>query len=242
MLLLTCKSSIDQWFNFISRIVDVSSRSASLTRSIERLSPRERRKQRRLAEILEAAFEEFAQRGYNAARLEDVGERVSLTKGAIYFYFKNKEELFHAVVPSSIQPTLRKIAALAQRFEGPTEDLIRQLPGTFYSEIVNDPKRSRLFRLLIAGGPNFPELAKFFYNEVPRPGIASLKLAMRRGVARGEFRPAPVSQYPQIIMGPAIAAIIWTSLFANSRPLDLERYLEAHLDLIMNGLKVRPKS
>src|SRR5260370_27312199 len=77
------------------------------------ISPRERRRQRRLAEILEARFEEFAQRSYAATRLEDVGERVSLTKGAIYLYFKDKEEVFKAVVRSVIHPALQQLFEVA---------------------------------------------------------------------------------------------------------------------------------
>ncbi|HVB80264.1 MAG TPA: TetR/AcrR family transcriptional regulator [Candidatus Binataceae bacterium] len=220
----------------------MSSRSASSTSRVVGSSPRQRRKQRRLTEILEAAFEEFTQRGYTATRLEDVGERVSLTKGAIYFYFKDKEDLFRAVVLSVIQPTIRNIVALAEHFEGPTEELIRLLMTTFYREVVRDRKRSRLIRLLIAEGPNFPELTEFFYNELLQHGIGSLKLAIQRGVDRGEFRPGLVGDYPQIIMAPAVVAVIWMLLFGKSHPLDLERYFQAHCELVMNGLKVRPDS
>ena len=216
-------------------------RSARLSRSKPTLSLRERRRQRRLAEIQEAGFEEFAQRGYAATRLEDVGERVSLSKGAIYLYFKDKEELFKAVVRSVIQPVLQQVAKVAEEFDGSTEELLRLLLMTFYRNIARDRKRSRLLRVLIAEGPNFPELAEFYYNEVLRHGIGSFKAAIKRGIERGEFRPSPASEYPQVVVGPAIAAVVWTLLFGKSHPLDLNGYSHAHFDLLMNGLKARPK-
>src|SRR5215471_12418830 len=99
---------------------------------------RERRRQRRLAEILDAGFEEFARRGYAVTRLEDVGQRVSLTRGAIYLYFKDKEELFRAVVRSVIQPVLQQVRSVTGSFDGPSEELLRLLLMMFYHEIARD--------------------------------------------------------------------------------------------------------
>ena len=201
-------------------------------------SMRDRRRQHRLAQILEAGFEEFAQRGYAATRLEDVGERVNLTRGAIYLYFKDKEELFRAVVRSVIQPVLQQFRSVTLSFGGPTEELLGLLLNTFYREIARDRRRSRLLRVLVAEGPNFPELTEFYYREVIQQGIASFKAAIMRGVERGEFRPALVRDFPQVVMGPAIAAVIWSLLFGKSHPLDLDGYARAHLDLLLHGLKV----
>ena len=199
---------------------------------------RERRRQHRLAEILEAGFEEFAQRGYAATRLEDVGQRVSLTRGAIYLYFKDKEELFRAVVRSVIQPVLQQVRSVTENFDGSVEELFRLLLMTFYREIARDHRRSRLLRLLVADGPNFPELTEFYYSEVIQHGIDCFKSAIKRGIERGEFRPSLAKDFPQVIMAPVIAAVIWSLLFGKAHPLDLARYSRAHFDLLMNGLKV----
>jgi AcrR family transcriptional regulator len=219
----------------------VSSRPLQRTSRTSLRSPRERRRQRRLAEILQAGFEEFAERGYAATRLDDVGERVSLTKGAIYLYFRDKEELFRAVVRSVIQPALQLVRDAARSFDGPTEELLRRLLMTFYREIARDRRRSKLLRVLVAEGPNFPELTEFYYSEVIQHGIGCFKAAIKRGIDRGEFRPSLVKEYPQVVMGPAIAAVIWSVLFNKSHPLDLDRYSRAHFDLLMNGLKLHAK-
>src|SRR5215472_1526515 len=179
-----------------SSMVAVSSRTVRATSRKQPGSLRERRRQQRLAEILEAGFEEFAQRGYAATRLEDVGERVSLTKGAIYLYFKDKEDLFKAVVRSVIQPALRQLTEAAENFDGPSEELLRLLLMTLYREIARNRRRSRLLRILVAEGPNFPELTEFYYSEVIEHGIGCMKIALARGVARGELRPSPASDYP----------------------------------------------
>jgi len=200
-------------------------------------SLRDRRRQQRLVSILEAGFEEFAQRGYAATRLEDVGERVCLTRGAIYLYFKDKEELFRAVVRNVIHPALQEVRSAIGSFDGATEELLRLLLMTFYREIAQDGRRRRLLRVLVAEGPNFPELTEFYYKEVIQQGIGCFESAIKRGIDRGEFRSCLARDFPQVVIGPVIAAVIWRLLFGQSHLLDLDQYSEAHFDLLMNGLK-----
>jgi hypothetical protein len=114
---------------------------------------------------------------------------------------------------------------------------------TFYREIAQDRGRSRLLKVLIAEGPNFPELTEFYYNEVIHHGIGCFKAAIKRGIERGEFRPCMATDYPQVVMGPALAAVIWGLLFEKTHPLDLDKYSRAHFDLLMKGLIAQaPKS
>ena len=68
-----------------------------------------RRKDSRPGEILEAALDCFAERGFAATRLEDVAARAGVTKGTAYLYFKNKEELFKAVVSRYIVPVIQQL-------------------------------------------------------------------------------------------------------------------------------------
>ena len=90
-----------------------------------RTSIRQRRKEQRPGEIIEAAVQEFARRGFAATRLEDVAERAGVTKGTIYFYFKNKADLFKAAARSSLEPALNEIEALGVQFEGSAEESLR---------------------------------------------------------------------------------------------------------------------
>src|SRR5215469_9691052 len=71
-----------------------------------------RRKEARPGEILDAALTCFAERGFAATRLDDVAHRAGITKGTLYLYFPNKEELFKAVVAQSLVPNLERGEAL----------------------------------------------------------------------------------------------------------------------------------
>jgi AcrR family transcriptional regulator len=202
-------------------------------------SPRRRRKQQRPGEIIEAAVQEFARRGFAATRLEDVAERAGVTKGTIYVYFKDKADLFKAAARSSLEPALTEIENLAANFDGSAEELLRAHIKSVYPKLVQNPRAAQLMRLLIAEGPQFPELVEFYYREIISHGLALLRRVVERGVARGEFRRTRALEFPQVIFGPVIAAMTWNLLLSNLHPIDFDAYAQTHLDVILNGLKAR---
>ena len=87
----------------------------------------ERRKEARPQELLEAAIDLFVERGYAATRLEDVARRAGVSKGTLYLYYENKEELFKAVVRSSIVPAIGEAEVSVAEFDGHSADLLRHL-------------------------------------------------------------------------------------------------------------------
>jgi AcrR family transcriptional regulator len=201
-------------------------------------SIRRRRKEQRPREIIEAALHEFARRGFAATRLEDVAERAGVTKGTIYFYFKDKEELFKAAARSSLIPALKEVESLSLGFEGSAEDLLRAFFGAVYSMIITNPRARQIVRLLIAEGPQFPDLVEFYYRDIISRGQGILRGVLERGVELREFRRSRAIDFPQVVFGPVVAAMVWTLLMAKKHPIDLEAFAQVHVDLILNGLKV----
>src|SRR5579859_4356229 len=84
-----------------------------------------RRKQARPSEILDAAVAEFAEKGFAAARMDDIASRAGVTKGTIYLYFRSKEEVFKSLIRDSIGQTITTTSSDAREFEGPSSDLLR---------------------------------------------------------------------------------------------------------------------
>jgi AcrR family transcriptional regulator len=202
--------------------------------------PRRRRdRELRENEILEAAFEEFAARGYTATRLEDVARRAGVAKGLPHFYFSSKEELFKAVLRRLVLPDWSGLEARLEQPDASTTELLRGLMTAAYERLVRNARARQLLRLLIAEGPKFPELVEFYHAELVQRAVALLGRLLARGIDHGEIRPGPFLDYPQAIMGPAVMAVIWQLLFAERHPLDLQHFFEAHLDLVLNGLTRR---
>jgi AcrR family transcriptional regulator len=219
----------------------VSSDRAAAPAHRIRPSIRQRRKEQRPGEIIEAAVQEFARRGFAATRLEDVAERAGVTKGTIYFYFKDKEDLFKAAARSSLEPALNEIEALGAHFEGSAEESLRVHLSAVYPKLVTNPRAGQILRLIIAEGPQFPELVEFYYSEIVSRGIAIWKRVLERGVARHEFRPTGAVDFPQTVFAPVLAALIWNLLLGKHHSLDIDAYASTHLDVVLNGLKVKSK-
>lgn len=201
--------------------------------------PKKDAKAARMNDILAAALEEFFQQGFAAARLDSIAERAGIGKGTIYLYFDSKEALFEAAVRGVILPVFEQAERFAADPNASASHLLRQLVTIFYREIIATDRR-RILRLIIAEGPRFPRLLEFYHREVITRGLGVLRQLIAYGVARGEFRASAAVAFPQVIIGPAMVGAIWTMLFDEHEPLDLDGLCKAHLDVILNGLLIRP--
>lgn len=197
---------------------------------------RRRRKEARAGEIVDAARDEFVARGFSEARIDDIAARAGVSKGLVYVYFPSKEALFEAVIRSTVLPIIDQAAALiAADRTTPAPDQFRMAIGTFYRELVGTDRR-RLIHMIIAEGPRFPDMARFYHAEVLSKGKAALRALIERGVARGEFRAGALSRFPEILIGPALIAAVWKLLFEPYEPIDLDAYMEAHIDTMLSAL------
>ncbi len=197
---------------------------------------RRRRKEARPGEIIEAGLQEFAERGFASARIEDVAARAGIAKGTVYRYFENKEALFEAAVRSRVIPIFDQLTIMIDTYPGTAEELLRILFKTIYQKLITPDVRI-LMRLIIAEGARFPQITEFYYQEAISKGQKILRKIVERGIENGEFRQGPVSAEPMVLVAPGIMAAIWKMTFDAHYPLDLNRFLEAHIDLVFNGLK-----
>lgn len=193
------------------------------------------RKDERPAEILRAGFQEFAEKGFLATRLEDVAARAGVAKGTVYLYYESKEALFEAAVRARVSPVVAQVGTLAQVPDGATIDLLRQLLRTMYG-VMADPDARTLLRIMIAEGQRFPALITFYHREVLSKLRSVLTALVARGVARGEFRKGALTDLPEVLVAPGILGAIWQMTFAAEEPIPLDRFLAAHIDLIERSL------
>jgi AcrR family transcriptional regulator len=208
----------------------------SLQRPATRAPKRRERKDTRPQEIVAAAFEEFAAKGYAATRLEDVAARARVSKGLPYLYFKTKEELFKAVIRSVITPHFEVIRAKMETTDLSVETFLKGPFLAFIQELVCS-KRAFIARLLIAEGHKHPELTAFYYEQVVSRGIATLQALIDRGIAQGEFRPNALRDFPQLLIAPMLTAIIWRALFERHRHLDTDALLATNTDLLLEAIR-----
>jgi AcrR family transcriptional regulator len=198
---------------------------------------RSRRKAERPSEILDAAFEEFTLRGYEAARLEDIAARAGVTKGTIYVYFENKERVFEALVLRHSNELLERFASFFEDRGEPTFESIRDDLIFLFHACADDRRGQELLRLMISEATRFPTLVDAHSDKVFDPILDKLKERLKRAAELGRIRPAPAIDYPDILLSPALAMHVCRLLFADRWPLDSERFIEAAVDLLLNGLR-----
>jgi len=198
---------------------------------------RRERKDTRPQEIVAAAFEEFAAKGFAGTRLEDVAARAKVSKGLPYLYFKTKVELFKAVVRSVITSHFDVIRERMETTELSAEDFLKGPFLAFIQELVGS-RRAFIARLLIAEGHKHPELTAFYLETVVLRGIETLTRLIDRGVERGEFRPTRLRDFPQLLVAPALTAIIWRSLFERHRHLDTDAMLATNIELLVDAIRM----
>ncbi|EHS58389.1 TetR/AcrR family transcriptional regulator [Paenibacillus sp. Aloe-11] len=119
----------------------------------------------RRKEIIEAALNVFGTKGYSRTNIEDITNEIGMSKGAIYQYFKNKEELFISTIRETSQKQmLFKLTKLEQETVSIEEFLVEI--GMVFLSVFEDPRKIKLMRIIIGETPNFPEIGELFYHEV----------------------------------------------------------------------------
>jgi len=200
---------------------------------------RERRKEARPGELLDAALDLFVEKGFAATRSEEVAARAGVSKGTLFLYFPSKEELFKAVVRENISGRFAEWNEEFDAFEGSTPDMVRYCMRVWW-ERLGATRASGITKLMISEARNFPELAAFYQQEVIRPAHDLLRRILRRGVARGEFRPLDIEYAVFGITAPIIFLIMMKhSLGAcvpQEYPVDPERYIASQVELLLKGM------
>jgi AcrR family transcriptional regulator len=195
----------------------------------------QRRKEDRPQEIADAAFSEFAEKGYSATRIDDVARRAGVSKGLTYLYYKTKEDLFKAVVKNVV---VRRVDALlddVETTELSSEAFIRGPLLTFMKRVPGSPI-AIVIRLLIAEGRRHPDLVDYYYDNVVARGLDAIRRFVQRGVERGEFKPEAAKLQPQLFLAPMMLSMIWRLIFTE-KPLDTDRLMEDQVDLLLAWVK-----
>ena len=204
---------------------------------------RERRKDARPGELLDAALDLFVEKGYAATRVEEVAARAGVSKGTLFLYFSSKEELFKAVVLENLSSRFVEWNAEYDSFEGSTADMLRYCLATWW-ERVGSTRTSGITKLIMAEAHNFPDIAAFYHAEVVEPAGALIRRILQRGVDRGEFRPVDLDYAVYSVTSTIIFLITWKHSLGACVPapsaLEPERYLASQADILLHGMLARP--
>ena len=199
---------------------------------------RKRRKEARPSELLAAALELFVEKGFAATRLEDVASRAGVAKGTLYLYYENKEALFKAVIQEGVIPVIVENEAIAAQHRGSNFDLMEILLANWWTKI-GQTAFAGIPKLMVAEARNFPELGRYYVENVINRGRALVGSALLRGMESGEFRKMDVETTIDVVIAPILMLLIWRYSMncCENSEVHPETYLQIHMDLLRHGLR-----
>jgi AcrR family transcriptional regulator len=203
----------------------------------------QRRPESRPEEILEAALHVFGEQGFARTRLEDVARRAGVSKGTLYLYFKSKEDLFREMARACVSARVAEEEEFARTFEGSTRDLLEQFIRHYWAK-MNEPANLRLVRVVNLELTNFPELARFFFQEVILRMRTLIQSIIDLGIERGEFRPVNSAFTARALQTLCAQLAQSQHVFRpyDSHPMSNADLESGIVDLYLNGVLQRPSS
>lgn len=199
----------------------------------------QRRAEDRPREICAAALEVFAEKGFAAAKLDDIARRAGVSKGTLYLYFKDKEELFRAVVRDTVAPNIEAVRDAVIAANPPFAQIVPMFLARF-AELANRLPVGAVAKMVIGESRNFPELAKVWHDQVASKALAMLTGLIEQAQAKGEVRPGDARLHAFTLMGPMLMGVIYRETLqpVGGAPLDIAALATQHAETVLAGLLV----
>lgn len=198
------------------------------------MSPKPDVSHERREQIITAATTAFAKTGFSKTRMEDIARESGLSKGALYLYFKSKDEIFAGILDTFFQREFRMIAELAENQHITPRQKMRQL-----TEVVLDDLEKMKFAM-----PIFFEFwsmsfrkksVRAIFQSYMRNYINLMLPLIEEGIAQGDFRerdPHKIAMaYGAIIEG---SLVIWSY---DPDSVDLRKLLSNNAEIFLEGLE-----
>jgi AcrR family transcriptional regulator len=180
-------------------------------RQRQRMAPEERR-----GAILEAALSVFSDLGYAQATLNDVAERVGVTKGCLYHYFESKERLLLELIQERVGTAVIANAALATA-EGSREEVLRMLLERLWKHF-QEPGQVEVAILALTELPKVPEAGRMLYEEIVARSEQTIRDVLQRGRRCDEVPAEEIQRAAKIIPLMIMGAAMGTRLFRSIDP------------------------
>lgn len=201
----------------------------------------QRRAEDRPREICAAALEVFAEKGFAAAKLDEIAKRAGVSKGTLYLYFKDKEDLFRAVVRDTVAPNIDAIQAAVMAAGLPFAQLVPMFLGRF-ADLATRLPVGAVAKMVIGESRNFPELAKVWHDQVASKALAMLAGLIENAQEKGEVRSGDPRLHAFTLMGPMLMGVLYHETLepVGGAPLDIDALARQHAESVLAGLLLEP--
>lgn len=178
--------------------------------------------------LLRAALDEFFERGFSAARMEDIARRAGLSKGALYLYFRSKEEMFREIIADLATPNLERVRAMLSMASGFGDAMDRL--AVFAPVLIRHSRLPQLMKVIIGDSHTFPDIILEYRRNVLDDLTGLFAGLLERARASGEIEVEEPRLAARIIIGPIALSGLWQAVFVRTpdAEVDLEALFRMH--------------
>ena len=188
-------------------------------------------------EICAAALVVFSEKGFAAAKLDEIARRAGVSKGTLYLYFKDKEQLFRAVVRDTVSPNIDHLRDAIMATSLPFAQIVPLFLARLSSVAATMPLGS-VVKMVIGESGNFPELARVWQEQVVSKALGIMVELIEKAQQKGEVRPGDPRFHAFTLMGPMLMGLMYREVLqpAGGAPIDIEALARQHSDTVLKGL------
>ena len=189
--------------------------------------------------ILDAAEHVFQARGVSRTSLHDIALAAGVTRGAVYWHFEDKGDLFNAMLERVFLPMEERKLALASASPGEVLPGVRTLLLDILALLVRDEQARRVAEIVTQRMEFVEEMSKVRQRrqQVRREFQRQLERALRQGQRSGEVVPAPSARQLALGLHALLDGLIHNWLFDPSH--DLRRVGAKAVDVHLAGMRLR---
>ncbi|HWQ29701.1 MAG TPA: TetR/AcrR family transcriptional regulator [Negativicutes bacterium] len=190
--------------------------------------------------ILDAAIIHFAQKGYNGTKTADIARDAGVSEGSVFKYYSTKKDILRGVMEKIVHQIIPDIVI------GPGDEFEELLKSGDPAEELKKIVRSRIgkvlknvnaFRILLNELQYHEDILNEFRDQVILRFFGIVEGAFKEISGKGMFRQVDPHMAARSLLG--MMNVIVLENIVLKRPLDIDREIDAVLDLFMNGIIVR---
>lgn len=171
--------------------------------------------------------------------MEDIAKRAGLSKAAIYLYFPSKVALLEALIEAKVGPLAANVQQIAKMGVADPVTALRMM-ATAAAFRLNDPNLFAVPRLVIGISGRFPEIAKYYRENVVEKARSALETLIEAAMAKGQIRRVDTNAVVRAFIGPLFFEAMWTHVLGGETALNNpQKLIEQQFDVLLSGLELR---
>jgi len=190
----------------------------------------------RRQQILDAAQAVFAAKNFQATTIKDIARAAGISPGLIYWYFKDKTDLFTSLLSERISSGLEEVAGLALADMRP-EQFLHNF-ARFYIGMYERPQNLALFKMVVANTVSLPAVVRQLQSRVVAGVLGTVQAYLEQQVALGRMRPCDTEMVARAFIGSLLAYVVSRHILKDplAQQVPQDRLVEGVVDVVLHGI------